>query len=50
VLNDFGRALESADFANAGDVPAIPFYSEFEVFVRIEAIGVNGELSHICSR
>ena len=48
VLDDFGRPLESANFADARDVAAIPFDAELEVLVRIESLWINGELSHRC--
>src|SRR4029077_4876296 len=38
--------LERADFADASDVTAVPFYSEFEVLVRVESLWINTELSH----
>ena len=46
VLDDFGRALERADFADARDIFAVPFDAELEVLVGIEALRVDAELSH----
>src|SRR6202035_2410290 len=47
VLDDLGGALEAADLADARDVPAIPLHPELEVLVRVETLGVDGELSHV---
>ena len=41
VLHHFGRALQRADLADAGDVLAVPFHAELEVLVGIEALRVD---------
>src|SRR5262249_49378991 len=46
VLNDFGCALKSANFADTRNIAAIPFDAELEVFVGVEPARINGELSH----
>ena len=46
VLNDFSRAIKSADLADAGDIAAIPFKAELEIWIRVEARGINGQLGH----
>ncbi len=50
VLDDFGGARESANFAHARDVAPIAFNAEHEVWIRIEPVLVYGELSHRVSR
>src|SRR5690606_1426016 len=47
VLDDFGRALEGGDLADAGDVAAVPFDPELEVLVRVETARVDRELGHL---
>ena len=46
MLDDLGGALERADLADAGDVPAVPLDAELEVLVRVETLCVDGELCH----
>ena len=46
MLHHFRGPLERADFADTGDVTSVPFYSELEVFVGIESLWINTELSH----
>jgi hypothetical protein len=45
MLDDLGGALERADLADAGDVAAIPLDAKLEILVRIEALGVDGNLA-----
>jgi hypothetical protein len=46
VLNDFGLPIKSANFADAGDVAAIPPEAKLEVWIRVEPGGINSKLSH----
>src|SRR4029077_14915698 len=46
MLDNLRGTLERATFADAGNVFAVPFDSELEVFVGIESLGVDTELSH----
>src|SRR5262249_2145124 len=46
VLDHLGRALERADLADRGHVPAVPLETELEVLVRVEALLVDRELRH----
>src|SRR6185436_15464657 len=38
VLDNLGRALERAAFADTSHILAIPFQTEFEIFVGIESL------------
>ena len=44
MLDDFGRPLQRAHLADAGDVAAVPLHAELEVLVRIESLRVDAEL------
>jgi hypothetical protein len=46
MLNDFGRPPQPAYFADAGNVPAIPFDANFEVFVGVKTPRINGKFGH----
>jgi len=46
MLDHLGRPLERADLADARNIAAVPLHPELEVLVGIEAVGVDGELSH----
>ena len=46
MFDDFGRALEGADLADAGDISSIPLDAELEILVWIEPLRVDAELSH----
>jgi hypothetical protein len=43
MLDDFGRALQRAHLAHAGDIFAVPINAELEILVRIKrsALTVN---------
>jgi hypothetical protein len=47
VFDDFSGALEQANFADTSDILSVPLHTEFEVLVRVEALRINAELSHI---
>src|SRR4029077_10785409 len=47
MLDDLRASLEPPDLADPRDVPAVPLHPELEVLVGIEALGVDGELSHL---
>src|SRR6185436_2519868 len=49
MFDHFSSALQGADLTDAGDVLAIPLHAEFEVFIRIETLGIDGKLSHAFS-
>ena len=46
MADDFRRALERADLADAGDDLSVPLDAELEVLVGIDPAGVYGELRH----
>jgi len=46
MFDYFGSALQRADFAYAGDVPAIPFDSKLEILIRVEPFRVHSEFCH----
>jgi hypothetical protein len=46
MTNHFGGTPQSADLAHSRNVPAIPFHTEFEIFVGIKSLWINGEFSH----
>src|SRR5437773_12441034 len=41
LLNDFGRAAQSAYFTYPGNVTAIPLNAEFKVFVRVKTLRID---------
>src|SRR5882762_5195953 len=47
MLNNFRCASQSAYFADACNVTAIPLNAEFKVFVRIKTRRIDGKFSHI---
>src|SRR5262245_62041630 len=47
MLNNFGGAFERADPRNSGHVSAVPFHSEFEIFVGVDALRIDSELRHM---
>jgi hypothetical protein len=47
MLNDFGRTPQSAYFADAGNVTAVPLDAEFKVFVGIKTLWIDGKFSMI---
>src|SRR5258705_2294005 len=49
MFDDFSSALQRADLTDAGHVLAVPLHAEFEVFVRIETLCIDGKLSHAFS-
>src|SRR6266403_2661714 len=46
MFYDLGSALQRADFADAGDVLAVPLHAKLEIFVRVKALRVNRKLCH----
>jgi len=46
MLNHLSRAAQSAYFADASDITAIPLDAELKVFVGIKTLRVDGKLSH----
>jgi hypothetical protein len=46
MLSDFPRASQSAYFADACNVTAIPLNAEFKVSVGIKTRRINGKFSH----
>jgi hypothetical protein len=46
MLNDFGRAAQSAYFTYPGNVTAIPLNAELKVFVRVKTLWIDGKFSH----
>src|SRR6266511_2799564 len=46
VLNNFSLPIKSAHLTDAGDVAAIPFDAELEVWIGIKPGGINSKLSH----
>ena len=46
MLNNFRCASQSAYFADACNVTAIPLNAEFKVFVRIKTRRIDGKFSH----
>jgi len=49
MFDHLSRAFERSHLADSGHIAAIPLDAEFEVFVRIETLRINGELCHSCS-
>src|SRR5262249_32018169 len=47
--DDLSGALERADLADASHKAAVPFNAEFEIFIRVETMGVDRELGHVRS-
>jgi hypothetical protein len=45
MFNDFGRAAQSAYFADASHITAIPLDAELKVFVGIKTLRIDRELS-----
>src|ERR1019366_1440573 len=46
MLDDFGGALEAADFADSRHVFAVPLDAELEILIRVEPAGIDAELCH----
>src|SRR3954454_3070835 len=46
MLDDFGRALQSANLADPSDILVVPLHPELEVLVGVEPGRIDGEFCH----